>query len=171
MSQPRILVAGIGNIFLGDDGFGVEVAQRMSRLALPEGVRVVDFGIRGLDLAYTLLENYDAAILVDAAQQGEDPGTLFVLEPELPDAEGTADAPFVDAHGMHPLRVLEMVRALGGQPKRVVVVGCEPGSLGDEMEGAMGLSAPVEAAVGGAIALVESLIANVIDEHRAVALA
>jgi hydrogenase maturation protease len=172
MSQARILVAGIGNIFLGDDAFGVEVARRLSRRDLPEGVRVVDFGIRGLDLAYALLEDYDTVILVDATRQGGEPGALYVIEPELAGApEGDTAAALVDAHGMHPMRVLEMVRELGGQPKHVLVVGCEPATLGDEFEGAMGLSAPVEAAVDGALAMIESLIAKAADRQPAGVLA
>jgi hydrogenase maturation protease len=161
MSEPRILVAGIGNIFLGDDAFGVEVVRRLSRRVLPDYVRVVDYGIRGLDLAYALLDGYDLAILVDAAGRGEDPGTLYVLEPEIRDADVNASQPvLMEAHGMNPMRVLDMVRAMGGRPQRVLVVGCEPATLGDEFEGTMGLSAPVEVAVDGAIAMVESLIAR-----------
>ena len=172
MSPPRILVAGIGNIFLGDDAFGVEVVRRMLRRGVPDHVRVVDFGIRGLDLAYALLDDYDAAILVDAAGQGEAPGTLYILEPEPPGAEGDAPhAELLAGHGMNPMRVLEAVRALGGRPTRVLVVGCEPATLGDEVEGAMGLSAPVEAAVGAAIVIVESLIAQITEEHQALAVA
>jgi hydrogenase maturation protease len=125
---------------------------------------VVDYGIRGLDLAYALLEDYDLVILVDAVGRGGDPGTVYVLEPESADAPRTAP---MDAHGMNPMRVLAMVRSLGGQPKRVLLVGCEPETLGDEFEGAMGLSACVEAALDGAVALVESLIARVAREHQA----
>jgi len=162
MSVPRILVAGIGNIFLGDDAFGVEVVRRLASRALPDYVRVVDFGIRGLDLAYALLDDYDLAILVDAAGRGETPGSLFVLEPELCEANAVdGQAVLIEAHSMNPMRVLEMVRAMGGRPRRVLVVGCEPATLGDEPEGTMGLSAAVESAVGGAIALIESLIARV----------
>jgi len=166
MTGPRILVAGIGNIFLGDDAFGSEVARRLSGRALPEFVRVVDFGIRGFDLAYALLEDYDAAILVDATSQGGSPGTLYTIElecggPEICDPEAAG----MDAHGMNPMRVLDMVRALGGRPKRILVVGCEPATLGGE-QGAMGLSEPVEAAIDGAIALVEALAARIADELR-----
>jgi len=171
MNGPRILVAGIGNIFLGDDAFGVEVVQRMARRGTPEHVRVVDFGIRGLDLAYALLEDYDAAILVDAAAQGEEPGTLYVLEPETPATDAEPQAALMGAHGMNPMRVLETVRAMGGRPKQVLVVGCEPSTLGEEGEGAMGLSAPVEAAVGAAIVIVESLIAEITEAHQAVMVA
>ena len=166
MSAPRILVAGIGNIFLGDDAFGVEVVRRLSRRALPDSVRVVDYGIRGLDLAYALMDDFDLAILVDAAGRGEEPGTLYILEPELGDPDGPQPLP-METHGMNPMRVLELVRAMGGRPRRVLVVGCEPLTLGDEFEGAMALSAPVEAAVDGAIAMVESLIARVVQENEA----
>ena len=177
MTTPRILVAGIGNIFLGDDAFGVEVAWRMLRRAQPDHVRVADFGIRGMDLAYALLDGYDAAILVDAAARGGDPGTLYVIEPdpesepESEETEGGREPALMDAHGMNPMRVLEMARALGGRPKRVLVVGCEPATLGDEIEGAMGLSAPVEAAVSGAIAMVESLVSRITEEMQAAAAA
>jgi len=168
MSEARILVAGIGNIFLGDDAFGVEVVGRLARRVLPDYVRVVDYGIRGLDLAYALLDGYDLAILVDAAGRGEAAGTLYVLEPELGDADADASQPvLMEAHGMNPMRVLDMVRAMGGRPQRVLVVGCEPATLGDEFDGTMGLSAPVEAAVDGAIALVESLVAKAAQEHEA----
>jgi hydrogenase maturation protease len=168
MSEPRILIAGIGNIFLGDDAFGVEVARRLSRRALPAYVRVADYGIRGLDLAYALLDDYDMAILVDAAGRGGKPGTLYLLEPELNGADAGGPQPvLMEAHGMNPMRVLDLVRAMGGRPRRVLVVGCEPATLGDEFEGAMGLSAPVEAAVDGAIAMVESLIAKFAREHAA----
>jgi hydrogenase maturation protease len=167
MTTPRILVAGIGNIFLGDDAFGVEVAWRMSQRALPDNVRVADFGIRGMDLAYALLDGYDAAILVDAAARGGDPGTLYVIEPETEPESEDAKPALMEAHGMNPMRVLDMARALGGRPKRVLVVGCEPATLGDEIEGAMGLSAPVEAAVGGAMAMVESLVSRITEELQA----
>ncbi|HXM41048.1 MAG TPA: hydrogenase maturation protease [Bryobacteraceae bacterium] len=168
MSMPRILVAGIGNIFLGDDAFGVEVVRGLSRRALPDYVRVVDYGIRGLDLAYALMDDYDLAILVDAAGRGGEPGTLYVLEPELSDAEAAETrAVAMEAHGLNPMLVLEMVRAMGGRPRQVLVVGCEPATLGDEFEGAMGLSPAVEAAVAGAIAIVESLIARVAQHHAA----
>src|ERR1700719_105979 len=107
MCTTRLLIAGVGNIFLGDDAFGVEGAQRLARRPLPEGVRVVDFGIRGLDLAYALLDGYEAVVLVDAAPRGGRPGTLYVLEPEpgpaLPPGEG---APLIEAHNMNPARVL-----------------------------------------------------------------
>jgi hydrogenase maturation protease len=159
MSDAEILVAGIGNIFLGDDAFGVEVAQRLARRPLPGGVRVVDYGIRSFDLAFALLDERDLTILVDALPRGGAPGTLYVVEPDL-DALDAPGAAQVEAHVMNPLVVLQLVRSMGGRPKRVLVVGCEPdpGTLDDE--GQMGLSAPVEAAIDEAVGLVESLVAR-----------
>jgi hydrogenase maturation protease len=159
MMPQRILVAGIGNVFLGDDGFGVEVAQRLAACSLPDDVRVVDFGIRGFDLAYALMEGYDTSILVDAMQRGQEPGTLCVIEPDLNNLDSQGEQ-LVDTHAMHPLRVLQLVKALGGSPGRVLVVGCEPMWLTPEEDGnwQMGLSAPVEAAVDEAAKLVESLV-------------
>ena len=112
--HPRVLIAGVGNIFLGDDAFGVEVAQLLARRQLPDGVRVVDFGIRGLDLAYTLLDPYEAVVLVDAMPRGGRPGTLYVLEPECVPAEGSEAIPLMDAHSLDPARVLRLVASLGG---------------------------------------------------------
>jgi hydrogenase maturation protease len=155
----RILIAGIGNIFLGDDAFGSEVARRMRDHPLPDGVRVVDFGIRGLDLAYALLDDPDAAILVDAVPRGGPPGTLYVMEPDpVVGDEPSADAPIVEAHAMDPVRVLRMTAAMGGRPRRVLVVGCEPATLGSDEDPTMGLSPPVEAAVDEAIRLIELLV-------------
>ena len=109
MSRPRVLVAGVGNIFLGDDAFGVEVVQRLARRPLPDGVRVVDFGIRGFDLTYALLDGYEAVILVDAAPRGGRPGTLYVIEPELDDGgEPPATGLMIDPHNLDPARVLRL---------------------------------------------------------------
>ena len=155
MSQ-RILVAGIGNIFCGDDGFGVEVAQQLARREWPAGVRVVDFGIRGFDLAYAMIDGPAVTILVDAVSRGAAPGTLFLIEPQpedLPAVEG----PAIDSHSMTPLRVLQLVQMLGGHPGRVLVVGCEPAHLEPE-DGYIGLSDAVQAAVPGAIDIIESLV-------------
>jgi hydrogenase maturation protease len=155
----NILIAGIGNIFLGDDAFGSEVARRMMSHPLPDGVSVVDFGIRGLDLAYTLLDDRDATILVDAVPRGGPPGTLYVIEPDSVEAGDLAEAPpVVEGHGMDPVKVLRMVAAMGGRPRCVLVVGCEPMSLGSEEDPAMGLSPPVEAAVGEAVQLIGSIV-------------
>jgi len=166
-SPPRILIAGIGNIFLGDDAFGSEVARRMMAHPLPDGVRVVDFGIRGLDLAYALLDDRDVTILIDAMPHGGPPGTLYVIEPDPVDArEPSAGEPVIEGHSMDPVRVLRMAAAMGGKPRRVLVVGCEPATLGSDDEPAMGLSPPVEAVVDEAIRLVQSLIERVLTERE-----
>lgn len=148
-SAPRVLVAGIGNIFLGDDGFGVEVIRRMSSRLVPEGVSLRDFGIRGLDLAYALNEPWDMVILVDAVPRGEKPGTMFVLEPAAEDLEANFPGG-IQAHGMDPVQAIRMAKSLGEIPQRMLVVGCEPADLGGE-DGAMGLSPEVESAVETAI--------------------
>ena len=156
-AATRILVAGIGNVFLGDDGFGVEVVARLAGRGLPEAVEVADFGIRGFDLAYALMEGYDAAVLVDALSRGGQPGELFVVEPDLEQLERTEGPTVADGHGMDPVAVLKMVKQFGGEPPWLYVVGCEPASLGGA-QGEMGLSAPVEAAVDGGVELVEGLV-------------
>jgi len=163
--QPaaRVLVAGIGNIFMGDDGFGVEVARRLAERPLPAGVEVGDFGIRGIDLMYALGEGYDAAVFVDAVPRGEPPGTLSVIEPELEEGEAT-----VDAHGMDPVKVLSLARQVGSVPERILVVGCEPGvrMTGDEEEVVGELSEPVRAAIDDAVGLVESVIRELTEGGR-----
>jgi hydrogenase maturation protease len=155
---PRILIAGIGNIFLGDDAFGVEVTRRLQAREWPAQVRVTDFGIRGYDLAYALLEGYETTILIDACPRGEPAGTLYVIEPELQDL-ATADEPqgMVEAHSLNPLNVLRLVTSMGGSLRKVLLVGCEPETLGPE-EGQMGLSATVESVIEEAVKLVESIV-------------
>ncbi|MFI6705620.1 hydrogenase maturation protease [Nonomuraea sp. NPDC050478] len=150
--MKRVLVAGIGNVFLGDDGFGVEVVRRMDPAALPGSVVVADYGIRGVHLAYELLGGtYDTLIMVDAVEVEGPPGTVAVLEI---DDEPAPDAPPpVDGHGMHPQAVLDLLRKLGGGVGRVLLVGCRPQVI-DEV---MGLSEPVAAAVDGAVAAVTAL--------------
>jgi hydrogenase maturation protease len=166
MTQPHILVAGIGNIFLGDDGFGSEVARRLAGRSQPADVRVIDFGIRGFDLAYALLDGYEVTIFVDATPRGGEPGTLYTIEPDLSElATLDAQPALVEAHGMNPMKVLAMVKAMGGEFKRILLVGCEPATLGPE-EGQMGLSQPVDAAVEGAVHMVESLVAEILAEDR-----
>jgi hydrogenase maturation protease len=140
----RILVAGVGNIFLGDDGFGVEVALALSRRQLPENVSVKDFGIRGFDLAYALLDPWDAVIIVDALPRGQAAGTLYVVEPNL--AAASAETA-INPHGMDPVQVLNLAASQGTITAQVLVLGCEPQDFGDELEGRMGLSARVQAAV------------------------
>ena len=160
-STPRILVAGIGNIFLGDDGFGVEVARRLAAANLPEAVRVADFGIRGLDLVYALQDGYETTILIDAFPNNQLPGTVSIVEP---DTNALSDAPgsFVEPHSMHPLNVLRMAKSMNGSLGRVLLVGCEPASLGGD-DGHMGLSAPVEAAVDEAVKATETLVRKILD--------
>jgi hydrogenase maturation protease len=166
--MPRILIAGIGNIFLGDDAFGVEVVRRLSTQELPQHVRVTDFGIRGYDLAYALLDGYDTTILVDACPRGEAAGTLYVIEPDVSDLGGPEEQQnAVEAHSMNPLNVLRLATSMGGPLKRVLLVGCEPGTLGPE-EGQMGLSEPVEAVIDEAVKLVESLIAKIMNRDESV---
>ena len=163
--QPaaRVLVAGIGNIFMGDDAFGVEVARRLAERPLPAGVEVGDFGIRGIDLMYALGEGYDAAVFVDAVPRGEPPGTLSVIEPELEEGEAT-----IDAHGMDPVKVLSLARQVGSVPERILVVGCEPAvrMTGDEEEVVGELSGPVRAAIDDAVGLVESVIRELTEGGR-----
>ncbi len=163
-APPRILVAGIGNIFLSDDGFGVEVIARLADRPAPAGVKVVDFGIRGLHLAYELLDGYDVLVLVDALPIGEEPGTVALVEAELPDAptapgpDGTG--PAVDAHSMSPAVVLGTLANLGGSIDRVLVVGCQPEST-DE---GIGLSDVVAASIDQAVTMVDDLLSDLVRE-------
>lgn len=161
----KVLVAGIGNIFLGDDAFGVEVVNRLAQRSLPGNVCVADFGIRSFDLAYALMENWELVILVDALPRGGEPGTLYTLVPELP-ASGEVP-PDLDAHTMNPVAVLQMVSALGGQVGRMLVVGCEPATVEPDAEGDMGLSTAVAAAVDEAVRMVEELIEQVRSQAAA----
>jgi hydrogenase maturation protease len=157
VSASKILVAGIGNVFMGDDGFGVEVVARMDRGRLPEGVEVADYGIRGFDLAYALMDGYDAVILVDAVPRGQRPGTVCVLEPELESLSGPG---VLDSHGMNPMEVFRLVGQLGGTLPTAYVVGCEPAVPDADAEESMELSPPVEAAVEQGVQLVEQLVAR-----------
>src|SRR5579862_133627 len=170
-SQARILIAGIGNIFLGDDGFGVEVVKRLSARELPPGVRVLDFGIRGFDLAYALQDGYETTILVDAYPHGQTPGTVSLVEPDLSKLDVPQNDPtnvpqqgMVETHGMNPLNVLRMASTMNGGLKRVLLIGCEPADFGGE-EGRMGLSAPVEAAVDEAVRMVASVVDKLLKKQ------
>jgi hydrogenase maturation protease len=165
LGRKRALVAGVGNIFLGDDGFGVEVARRLAEREMPEGVEVKDFGIRGMDLAYALQEDYEVVVFVDAVPRGEEPGTVYLIEPEI-EEDGEVS---LDTHGMDPVKVIKLSRALGATPTRTLVVGCEPqvvlsGEDYDDMS--MVLSEPVQAAVGEAVKLVESLVEEIGGEGK-----
>jgi hydrogenase maturation protease len=171
-TSKRILIACIGNIFLGDDGFGVEVAKRLMNRHYPENVQITDFGIRGIDLAYTLLDDYDILVLVDAVPRGGQPGTLYLIEPELsdinPEKGAEAGRVALDTHSMDPVKVLAFARTLGtlsgGQvtrPIHTLLVGCEPTPFGggeDYAEMQMGLSEPVQAAVDEAVKMIDSLV-------------
>lgn len=169
-TSKRILIACIGNIFLGDDGFGVEVAQRLLRRQYPHGVQVVDFGIRGMELAYTLLDEYDILILVDAVPRGGAPGTVYLIEPDLsgmsPEKGVVAGRIALDSHSMDPVKVLAFARALGANPVRTLLVGCEPsppGEGGGYSEMQMGLSEPVRLAIDEAIRLIDSLVEKLLS--------
>jgi hydrogenase maturation protease len=157
----RLLVAGVGNVFLGDDGFGVEVARRLLARPLPAGVRVADFGIRGFDLACALVDGWGGVVLVDAVQRGGSPGTLYVIEPEVPAEAGVAA---LEAHGLNPARVLGLARALGEVCPWLRLVGCEPLTLGSEEEPLMELSPVVAAAVDEAVGLVEALVRDYLEQ-------
>jgi hydrogenase maturation protease len=166
MSSPtppqRVLIACIGNIFLGDDGFGVEMAQRLMRRGYPRNVEVIDFGIRGVELAYSLLDDYDELILVDAVPRGSAPGTLYLLEIDMEHIPvGNVTQVALDAHSMDPVRVLAFARVLGARSIHTLLVGCEPailGSGGEYEDMQVGLSAPVQAALAGAVKMVDGLI-------------
>jgi hydrogenase maturation protease len=160
VGHKRILVAGVGNVFLGDDGFGVEVVRRLAGRDLPKGVEVVDFGIRGMDLAYALQDEYELVVFVDATPRGEKPGTVYLIEAEVEEDGEVA----LDTHGMDPVKVINLSGALGAKLTRTLVVGCEPqvvlsGEDYDEM--LMELSEPVQAAVEEAVKLVESLVKEI----------
>jgi hydrogenase maturation protease len=160
-----LLVAGIGNIFLGDDGFGVEVVRRLASRPLPPGARVADFGTRGLHLAFELLEHPDdTAVLVDATPRGGEPGTVYLIEPDTATL-GAGVAGWTDAHAMTPEAVFGLLRTLGGTPRRVLIVGCEPLRADEEM----GLSPPVEAAVDEAVELVLEVVGRELEQPAATA--
>ncbi len=148
----QILVAGIGNAWLRDDGFGGQVAAKLGELDLPDGVSVFDFGSGGLDLAYEVMRGYHALVLVDVSKQGGEPGTLYVMEPDPEEVEGgIQDGEVINPHGMDPKTVLRFLKAVGGWPGKVVIIACEPADV-EEM--GMGLSDEVAAAVDRAVKLV-----------------
>jgi hydrogenase maturation protease len=156
-----VLVAGIGNTFHGDDGFGVAVARRMAQWSLPDGVDVVDFGIRGLDLAFALTCGYRLAVLIDTVQRGERPGTLYVIEPQCAELDAAGMSP----HQIDPASVLRLTRVLGGACAQVMLIGCEPASFGDAEEGCVGLSEPVAAAIDLAATMASELVGEWLREH------
>jgi hydrogenase maturation protease len=149
----RILVAGVGNVFLRDDAFGVEVARLLAERPQPPGVQVKDYGIRGVHLVYELLDGYDLFVLVDAAPRGEVPGTVTVLEVEAP---GPQAQPVIDAHSLTPDAIFGLLSSLGGHPGRSLVVACEPA----DVEPGMGLTDEVQAALPHAVRAVEEILAE-----------
>lgn len=167
MKKERVLVACIGNIFLGDDAFGCEVAKLLYQREFRADVKVVDFGIRSFDLAYALMDGYETTIFVDAAPRGGDPGTVYLIEPDRSsiDAIDSQQSTF-EAHGMDPVKVLMMVKSLGGEFKKIFVVGCEPQFTGEEGEGHMGLSEAVAASLPKAVEVIESVIEKALVGRR-----
>jgi len=157
----RILIAGIGNIFLGDDCFGVELARRLMDHPLPEEVKVVDFGIRSFDLAYAIMDGYETTILLDAVQRGGPPGTLYLIEPDLTNLDQAGE--LFDAHTMNPVSVLNMVKSFGGQPKQLFVIGCEPARLESE-DGSIGLSETVAPSLDDAVEMTLSLVNQLLEK-------
>ncbi|CAN5703442.1 MAG: hydrogenase maturation protease [Iamia sp.] len=164
MTARRVLVAGVGNIFFSDDGFGVEVANRLAGSPLPEGVRLAEYGIRGLHLAYDLVDDVDVLVLIDALPLGEQPGVVALVEAEVPEPPGPDDAPpdgdpepTVDAHSMSPAVVLSSLASLGGTLDRVLVVGCQPESVAE----GIGLTPVVAEAVDRAVAMVHEVVADI----------
>jgi hydrogenase maturation protease len=153
----RALVAGVGNVFLRDDAFGVEVAHLLAGRPPSDGVEIADFGIRGVHLAYQLLDGYDLFVLVDAAPLGHAPGTITVLEVD----PSTAPSEVADAHSLTPDAVFALLNALGGHPRRSLVVACEPADVSP----GMGLSKPVQDALPAAIQAVEAIL----DDHSVAA--
>jgi hydrogenase maturation protease len=152
-----ILVAGIGNIFLGDDAFGSEVARCLQQRCLPHNVVVKDFGIRAVDLLYSLMDKYDRVIIVDAAPRGGEPGSIYLIEPAEKDLTPGEGLP-LDPHSMNPMRVLALARSMGAEIKNVRIVGCEPETPLPADSETIGLSPCVSAAIPRAIELIESLV-------------
>jgi hydrogenase maturation protease len=161
MMRPNILIAGVGNIFHGDDAFGSEVARRLAETPLATDVRVIDFGIRGHDLAFALQEDYTAVILVDVARRGGRPGELCVFQPDLSRLHDDVNDPGLDSHAMHPTRILSMLQAQGCKVPPIWIVACEPFTFGPE-EGHLGLSEPIANAVPDAVALIRSLLETMV---------
>jgi|SRR5262249_43537819 len=163
MRVKRILVAGIGNIFFGDDAFGCEVAAELAKRSWPDGVAILDFGIRGYDLAYAIMDGYDATILIDAAPRGDKPGTVYLLELNAEKVDIGRDE-ISDAHALTPVRVLQLVCTLGGKAKNLYLVGCEPARL--DPERVMTLSEEARNAVPIAAEMIEKLVTDFASGRR-----
>lgn len=164
MSSYRILIAGIGNVFLGDDAFGVETVRGLMGRPWPAGVVARDFGIRGHDLVFALMDGYETVILVDSVSRGKPPGTIYELELEFPLA-GSLPGSLSGGHSLDPLTVLQFAAALGAHADRLYLVGCEPAVL-DPGDGEMQLSAAVRAAVPVAVGRIEVLVATLLRFNR-----
>jgi hydrogenase maturation protease len=163
-ANKRVMVAGVGNIFMKDDGFGGAVIKKMLDKKFPEGVEVKDFGTGGLKLAYDLMKGYDGLILLDASSRGEKPGTLYVIEPNENDTDGNLEnGTIIDPHGADPATVLRFVKSIGSWPAKVLIVACEPETV-DDFE--IGLSEPVNAAIDKAIELVDELIKEIYEPAK-----
>lgn len=167
MDDFKILIAGLGNIFIGDDGFGVEVVRRLEERTLPDSVAVVDFGIRSFDLAFALVDGYQAVILVDALQRGEDPGTLYVFQPDMATLDEWSSVN-MEGHGLHPAEVLKLATLYGSLPEKILVVGCEPAVTAFSDEGQIGLTPAVQANLHEAVGLIETLILKLQQELTAI---
>lgn len=155
-----ILIAGIGNIFFGDDAFGCKVVAEMARRDCPDGVVIKDFGIRGFDLAYTLTDGFSAAILVDAVSRRGTPGTLYLIEPDIAALRESPGFSF-NAHTLDPVAVLQMAHSFGILPGKIYLLGCEPATL-DAADGELALSPAVRAAVPDAVSMIESLVVELL---------
>ena len=158
----KILVAGVGNIFLGDDAFGVEMVQRLRATPLPPEVILADFGIRSFDLAYAMADGYDVIILLDAISRGESPGTISLVQPEAQEFGDTGQP--LDAHSSNPQRALQMASSLGGQLGSLYLIGCEPAVLETD-DGRIGLSEQVEAAIPNAIQMLLTLLQELLSAN------
>jgi hydrogenase maturation protease len=163
----KILIAGIGNVFHGDDAFGCEVVRQLEQCALPHGVTVTDFGIRSRSLAYALTDGYDATIIVNSAPCNRAPGTLYFIEPH-PGKIQPCERAEMDTYSTNPIDAIQMAQALGGVRGKIYLVGCEPVVMDNDMS-EIGLSLHVRQAIPQALAMVESLLANlVLDEEDTV---
>jgi hydrogenase maturation protease len=163
-AKKRVMIAGVGNMFMKDDGFGSAVIKKILDKKFPEGVEVKDFGTGGLKLAYDLMKGYDGLILIDASRRGGQPGTLYVIEPDEndinPDLEKGGP---IDPHGADPATVLRFVKSIGSWPAKVVIVGCEPETV-DDFE--IGLSEPVNASIDKAVDMVEDIIKEIYTDIK-----
>jgi hydrogenase maturation protease len=154
-SKKRVMIAGVGNMFMKDDGFGGAVVRKMMSKTFPEGVELKDFGTGGLKLAYDLMKGYDALVLLDVSKRGEKPGSLYVIEPSESEVSADLAESPIDPHGSDPSTVLRFVKAIGSWPGKVLIVACEPGNI-EEFE--IGLSENVNASIDKAIEFVDDII-------------